>query len=266
MIPFIKDARGTYTAVVDGKSYQFDMTHPNYSDLTECVHSGDSKSFLEEIEVGQQIEDWSDGAFRFESGVLYYVDEEVHRVITARVVGMIKQGFDCSPMLRFLERLYQNPSYRAIHELYEFLEHKALPITSYGHMLAYKAVTAEYMDKWSRTIDNSVGQKPKIPRFRVDDNCNVGCSAGLHVGSIEYVKSYGWQGDKVMIVKIDPANVVSVPLDSDCQKVRCCEYEVVGEYQEDLLPAVVDEYESEEDLLLSDHADEIWGSDDDLDS
>jgi hypothetical protein len=31
------------------------------------------------------------------------------------------------------------------------------------------------------------------------------------------------------------------------QKVRCCGYEVVGEYNGDLIPAVVDEYYDDED-------------------
>jgi hypothetical protein len=48
-----------------------------------------------------------------------------------------------------------------------------------------------------------------------------------------------------MICKVDPADVVSVPLDESHQKVRCCKYEVVGEYDGDLLPAVVDDYEED---------------------
>jgi broad specificity phosphatase PhoE len=57
-----------------------------------------------------------------------------------------------------------------------------------------------------------------------------------------------------MICKIDPADVVSVPLDSEHQKVRCCKYEVVGEYDGDLIPAVVDYYDDEDD---------DWDEDDD---
>ena len=102
------------------------------------------------------------------------------------------------------------------------------------------------MDKYSGTINNSVGQSPRVKRHQVDDNCDVGCSNGLHVGAIDYVKSYGGAGDKVVVCKVDPADVVSVPLDSMHQKVRCCGYEVVGEYNGDLIPAVVDEYYEDE--------------------
>ena len=253
----IKDAKGHWTVVINNQSHQFDPSHPEYIALVECVKTGDDTEFLALLNTGVIIENWSDGAFRFTDGVLYYVDEVVHNVITDRIIEMLKQGFDYKPMLKFLERLYQNPSYRAINELYTFLTHKFLPITEDGYFLAYKAVTSDFRDKYTCQIYNSVGQSPTMPRFRVDDNCDMGCSKGLHVGAIDYVKSYGSAGDKVVICRVDPADVVSVPLDSEHQKVRCCKYEVVAEYDGDLLPPVVDEYESyyshldgdEEDLL-----------------
>ena len=42
------------------------------------------------------------------------------------------------------------------------------------------------------------------------------------------LNSYGAAGDSVVICKIDPSDVVSVPLDSEHQKLRCCKYEVVA--------------------------------------
>ena len=52
------------------------------------------------------------------------------------------------------------------------------------------------------------------------------------MGSLEYVRSfascYGIPGgDNIIIVKVDPAHVVSVPYDCNCQKVRVERYEVV---------------------------------------
>ena len=240
MLNHIKDHQGNWTVVVDNQSYQFNTSHPEYMNLVECVRSGDDAKMVELLNTGSKIENWSKGSFRFEDGVLYYVDEQVHNTITNRIVEMIKQDFDVEPILNFLKRLYQNPSYRAIHELYEFLSHKFLPITTDGYFLAYKAVKPDFTDKYSGQMDNSVGQTVSMPRFRVDDNCDVGCSQGLHVGAIDYVKSYGAAGDSVVICKIDPSDVVSVPLDSEHQKLRCCKYEVIAEYNGDLLPAVVD--------------------------
>ena len=256
MMNFIKSHTGSFVVVSNNQSYTFDQDHPNYNGLVESVKCGDAEEFHNLINTGVMIEDWAEGNFKFTNGVLFFGDEEVHRTITVRIVDMIKDGFDYQPMLRFLERLYNNPSFRAINELYTFLEHKFLPITPEGYFLAYKVVRPDFKDKYSGTIDNSVGQTPTMPRFKVDDNCDVGCSQGLHIGAIDYVRSYGSAGDKVVICKVDPADVVSVPLDSSHQKVRTCKYEVVGEYEEDLLPAVVDDYDDEYD-------DEDWDEDDD---
>lgn len=244
MLTHIKDSKNFWTVVIDNQSYQFDPSHAEYVGLVECVKVGDSEEFMQLFNTKDTILEWSEGDFRVKDGLLWYGEHQVHNVITKRVIEMIRTGFDYQPMLRFLMNLYNNPSYRAVNELYKFLEHKFLPITSDGYFLAYKAVTSEFKDKYSGKFDNSVGQTVTMARFNVDDNCDVGCSNGLHVGAIDYVKSYGGPGDKVVICKVNPADVVSVPLDAQHQKVRCCKYEVVAEYNGDLLPAVVDEYDS----------------------
>ena len=69
-----------------------------------------------------------------------------------------------------------------------------------------------------------------MQRARVDDDRRHSCSNGLHVGAIGYVNSFGYGEDKVVIVKVNPKDVVSVPLDSSCQKCRVCEYVVLREF------------------------------------
>ena len=48
-----------------------------------------------------------------------------------------------------------------------------------------------FKDKWSGSFDNSVGSTVEVDRTNVDNNRNNGCSHGLHVGSLNYVKDYG---------------------------------------------------------------------------
>jgi hypothetical protein len=47
------------------------------------------------------------------------------------------------------------------------------------------------------------------------------------VGALGYVNSFR-QGGKIVICKVDPADVVCVPYDSSQQKMRVCKYLVVG--------------------------------------
>jgi hypothetical protein len=90
-------------------------------------------------------------------------------------------------------------------------------------------------------IDNHVGQSPRMDRRFVCDDFNQGCGPGLHVGSLDY--AIGWAGGegRVVIVEVDPADVVSVPNDEH-SKLRACAYTVVGEYTEKLPDVYTDEF------------------------
>lgn len=71
----------------------------------------------------------------------------------------------------------------------------------------------------------------------------------VHVGSKSYASSFS-NGGKVVICKINPADVVCVPYDSSQQKMRVCKYVVVGEDGGELSSTVFDDPNSE----ISDHA------------
>lgn len=243
-LAFIKDARNYWTVVVGSKSYQFDETHPKYEDLVQAVKDSDEKSFVNKFDTTVQLNKWGQGYFQVVDGVLRYKDNEIHKVIADRILDMVKEGFDNTFMLKFVERLYRNPSMRAINELYNFLSHQFLPIDPEGYFLAYKAVRSDFKDKHTGTVDNSVGAEPEMERFKVDDNCDVGCSRGYHVGAHNYAVGFRSvsAGDHMVICRVDPADVVSIPKDSNCEKLRCCKYKVVGLYEGAMAPAVVDTY------------------------
>jgi hypothetical protein len=243
MLSYIKDNNGFYTVVVGGKCHQFDDTHPKYGELVECVRTNDCDKFVQLVDVKTVVNTWGQGKFLVKDGILTYDGNEVHRVIGDRIMQMIEEKFNFQPMLNFIENLYQNPSFRAINELYNFLEHKFLPITPDGYFLAYKAVTKYFKDKQTQTVDNSVGQKPKMPRGLVNDDCEVGCAEGYHAGSIEYVRGFKGSDDVVVICKINPKDVVSIPKDCNQQKLRCCEYEVIGLFEGEFTKSVETKYD-----------------------
>jgi len=75
-----------------------------------------------------------------------------------------------------------------------------------------------------------IGDAPTMQRHNVDDDANVGCSYGFHVGSLEYVRDFASGNDRIVIVEVSPADIVSVPHDCAHMKVRVCRYKVVAEY------------------------------------
>jgi hypothetical protein len=238
---------GNVTAVVAGEVYTFGKSHPRYERLINHLKNNNVEYFEASYDVVSQINEYCDGYVSVNNGKMKWDGIDMPEMFSGTILDMIQQGYPFEPMLNFLDNMSQNPSDHAIVELFEFMENKNMPITPDGHFLAYKAVKKDYKDIYSGTFDNSVGNICEVPRGKVNSNRNNHCGAGLHVGAFDYAKSYGGidldddeggNGNKLMICKVNPRDVVSVPSDHRCQKLRCCRYEVVSEF-EDLFKSVV---------------------------
>jgi len=238
---------GNVTAVVAGEVYTFGKSHPRYDRLINHLKNNNVEHFEASYDVVSQINEYCEGYVSVNNGKMKWDGIDMPEMFSGTIMDMIQQGYPFEPMLNFLDNMSQNPSDHAIVELFEFMENKNMPITPDGHFLAYKAVKRDYKDIFSGTFDNSVGSICEVPRSKVNTNRNDHCGAGLHVGAFDYAKSYGGidldddeggNGNKLMICKVNPRDVVSVPNDSRCQKLRCCRYEVVSEF-EDLFKSVV---------------------------
>jgi hypothetical protein len=164
-------------------------------------------------------------------GDLLYKGEAIAGTLGTRMQEMLNEGFSLKPMSAMLANLMLNPSNKVVTRLYEFLEKGKNPLTEDGHFLAYKAVRPDFKDIHSAKFDNSVGQVLSMPRNRVDERDEVTCSDGFHVCSFEYLPHFSHAGGHVMICKVSPADVVSIPTDYGNTKMRVCRYEVVGEYE-----------------------------------
>jgi hypothetical protein len=167
------------------------------------------------------------GNVSIQGETLYWKGQVLNTGLATRMIAMLQEGFPIEPMVAFMENLYANPSKRAVTELYGFLEKNQLPITPDGHFLAYKKVRHNFLDVHSGTMDNSPGTVVEMERNQVDDNKDQTCSTGLHFCGMSYLSCFG--GDRTVIVKINPADVVSIPSDYNEAKGRACRYEVIGE-------------------------------------
>tara|TARA_R110000765_G_scaffold84119_2_gene162903 strand:- start:624 stop:1712 length:1089 start_codon:yes stop_codon:yes gene_type:complete len=232
-IPYIITDK-TVTAIVEGKVLTMNQDHPNFDAATTALNdeSTNEQDVKNLFNVGAAIEDLSQGDIVVKDGVAYHKGEAIDNYCVDRAIAFMRENKPYKALLKFFDRLQANPSKRAVNELYRFLEHKNMPITPDGHFIAYKGVDLAYMDKYSRKFNNSVGQVLEMTRNKVDDDASIGCSSGFHAGSYEYADGYGGQNGRLMLVKIDPADVVSVPNDCGCQKLRTCRYEVVSELEE----------------------------------
>ena len=243
MFKFIRTAiNNIFGTTPSGKVFQFSEDHPKYAELQAAIEAGDEVRLFELLNIGKAIKKWAKGLLTFEGGYLRYKGVKIDPAIQSRIFELIKAQEDVEPMRLFLENLFENPSEKSLQQVYQFLVHKGLPLTDDGHFLAQKAVTSDFLDKHSRTIDNSVGQVITMDRHLIDDDQDTHCSRGLHAGSMDYVSTFGGSGDKIVIVEINPRDVVCVPNDANCQKLRCCRYEVVGIHEGIIQQPVIHQY------------------------
>ena len=216
-------------AFVKGKPYHVNRTAKIFNAAISAVNADDEDSFLELVNTKEKIVEKSNGKVQLKDGVLYYGDRMITGLVSSRIFEMMEVGLSIEPMIKFVENLMQNPSKRAVDELFGFIDACDLPITEDGHFLAYKRVRSDYKDVHSGTMDNSVGKVVEMPRNLVDEDKSRTCSAGLHFCSYEYLKHFS--GERIVVVKINPADVVAIPIDYNNSKGRTCRYEVVEEME-----------------------------------
>jgi hypothetical protein len=213
--------------VIGNKSHTISKTHITYQKVLDAIKAGDWDAVKDTVEPKKVVLNYGRGNVTINGETLLWKGKELNTGLATRMIQMLQEGFPIEPMVLFMENLMSNPSKRSVDELYGFLEKSNLPITPDGCFLAYKKVRADYKDCHSGTMDNSVGQVLEMERNTVDDDKNRTCSAGLHFCSINYLNHFG--GERTVIVKINPRDVVSIPSDYNDAKGRTCRYEVIGE-------------------------------------
>lgn len=225
---------GTISAFIDGKIYTIDSHHRNYQKILDAVRAKDWATFHDLVDLTRKVKEYiHDQRVMIKDGVLIFDGEEVHNTLAERVIRFMQDDLPFKPLLNFLINLMENPSKRAVQELYTFLDVGKLPITEDGYFLAFKNVKSDYTDIHSGKFDNSVGKVCEMRRNAVCDDKDLTCSSGLHFCSIDYLPHFSdSNGGHTMILKINPADVVSIPSDYNNTKGRCCKYEVIAEYTE----------------------------------
>jgi hypothetical protein len=217
------------TLILNGQTHSIGQSHPNHQAILDAIKAKEWSRLNDLVDIPQAMERYSEGQVVVnEFGEVFFGDEPVHSTVAQRITLFFQQGLDFKPLVRFMENLAANPSFRAREELYTFLENEGMPITEDGCFIGYKAIRNDYRDIHSGKFDNSVGAVHEMARNLVDDDARKACSNGFHIGSQAYAASFGGHDARMMLVKVNPADAVSVPYDGG-EKLRACRYEVVAE-------------------------------------
>ena len=237
-----------------GKPVKVEKSAPEYNRIIACfdLSQDQQEDAIREI-INQKVGKFTKDGFTINPEEVTYQGERIPTALANKIRSIVAEGLPVSLFAKFWENLQQNPSANSVRELYDFLAYKELPITEDGYFIAYKGVNRNGWSCHGNTktkvlqgevdsqgrIKNDRGDIIEVLRRDVDDERSHHCSYGLHVGSLDYAKSFA--NGRVLIVKINPADVVSVPTDCACQKCRVAKYQILDAYDTEIKNAVCDE-------------------------
>lgn len=230
-------SKNTITVIMNNEQFTFRDTQPLYEALKDELTQPevDWESVWVYLHPKDAVLNYSGNTVSIVDNVFYYktlagtkMKLSVNAIVT-RILELFESNKPYEYMIKFLENVAKNPNNNAINELYLFLEDCGLPLTSDGCFLAYKRVNSSYKDIYTNKISNKIGTMVTMDRAKVDSNREQTCSVGLHFCAKGYLTEYGNASSKIMIVKINPMDVVAIPSDYNNMKGRCCKYIVVGE-------------------------------------
>lgn len=245
-----EDSKGKSLAIFydDGDTVTIPDTHANFDKLVDLFRQGDAddetvQSLANVLQdLGKRMSKISDRVSVTTYGVLFDGDP-IRGELSDVILDLYKDNDESrfKALVNFLEKARTNPSNRSVDDLYKWITNGDLAITPEGDFVAYKGVTLDgegkavsvYTGKaivdgieHNGHIPNPDGAIVEMARSSVNDNSSIGCAVGLHAGTYSYAT--GWSQGALLLVKINPRDVVSVPDDSSFQKLRVSRYTVLS--------------------------------------
>ena len=123
---------GFLTIVADGVQHTVLASNPMFASAVSAFQSKDWDALMLVIDPTRKFNNLYAKYEQIEvkDGSVFVSGDVVRSIVADRIINFLADGIDCLPIFKFITRLHLNPSKRAVDELYTFLEHKHLPLTT----------------------------------------------------------------------------------------------------------------------------------------
>ena len=269
---FTRAEDGTETIVLIGDEGVriVSNSHANFNRIKEAILNDELDNVFALADAAEVV---SETLTRLSDRVIlkgdsvYFDGDRMDSILTQHIVDMIRGEDDnWVGYVAFLENVSTNPSADSRESLFAFLRKHDLVITEDGCFIGYKGISLDgksvssgdedvtvtlpdgTVEVHRGRIPNPVGAVIEMPRSLVDTDRDVACSVGLHIGNYAYASTFG---KRFLTVKVNPRDVVSVPVDSNDQKIRAHRYTILEDNESkthyDFTSYVEEENEDESD-------------------
>lgn len=253
------EGQSMLSLIADGKPYVATSDHPNWEMIVRVLTTGGDplplfNTSLAAVDKFNKVSE----RVSLRGNQLFFDNDPIDGVLADQIVRFMREGQDFGPLVKFYEKLAGNPMEHSRDQLYAWLEKYNFTIDVDGDIVMYKGVAVvDETEGWYKSIHGGpaivdgvavhgqvpqkIGSVVEMPRSKVQHDPAVGCSSGLHAATWDYAKSFAH--GRVLTVKVDPRDVVSVPTECDWAKVRVCRYTVTGVTEVELNTALWGSYD-----------------------
>lgn len=223
--------KDSITLFVEGDLVNVDSSHRNYGKLREELLKTEEEQDLDRIKqlssVQAMLRTFADGLVQITDSDMLFEGKAVSGHIVDKILELVQEDGDVNPYINFFLNLQKNPNKDVAGDLFKWADAGKMPITPDGCIIAFKKVKSDFTDVHTGKFDNSPGSVLVMPREKCNPDRGQTCSTGFHFCSASYLSKFG--GQKVVAVKVNPADVTAIPRDYNNAKGRCCRYEVIQE-------------------------------------
>lgn len=227
----------TITLVVDNKVHTVQRSAPNADAIIAELAKGENAD-LELIKALASLKNFiiymSMGRVSITDAGVSFLGEIISTYMAERILRHHHEGVDVAPMLAFMDMVMDHPVAGIQNDIFKWCEKGDMPFTAEGHIIAYKKVREDYRS-YHASPDGShllhtIGEYVEMERSAVDPRRDNTCSTGLHFCSYDYLNKYqGANTGRILILAINPQDVIAIPTDYNQTKGRACRYKVIGE-------------------------------------
>lgn len=227
------------TVTIDNKTQVINRSDSAADRIIELLKKNDWRSVYNLLNRSVSIPVFMDGTVQVKNGVVFNKGNVVHNLIAQRILEFMADGSPHRPLVKFLQKIEENPDERCKNSLYQFIEDYGIPLDESGCIVGYKSLQPDFTDWFSGKIKHKVGKSVRWGTHKGEREINDGdygldcADSGYHVGNFDYANNFGEKGRVLCLVKVHPKDVISVPNEASMGKIRVKNYYVMGIYKDD---------------------------------
>lgn len=203
-------------------------THPNFQRIKNKILNNTFTLEDDSLFDLSMTKATKSGVFKVNRSGVFFRDQKVENTVCNRIVENLMDGYPIDSLIKFLDKLLQNPFPEVVKNLYTYLEKYNLAINEDGDIVGIKSIHPNYTSIFKPSFVYPQTGYVSEPIHLLQKDPGAPCGPGLYFGFEDFVFGWGKEDSVVITVIVNPAHIIGIPADCGYQKMRAHTLYVAG--------------------------------------